>query len=159
VRVGAVPGRAAEWVVLGEDAVAVVAVAVAEDDRLGEEPPGAQRLGGVQEVGRALGAQPVGQGHAAVPARRLPEGGELVDDGVGPAAVDGPQQVVAVQGVGHHRGGAERLEPAPPSLVADQAEHLMAVGDELAGEGDADGAAGPGEQEGGAGSRRSAPPR
>lgn len=45
------------------------------------------------------------------------------------------------------RGGPQGLEPAPAHRVAGQAEHLVAGGDELAGEGDADGAAGAGEQD------------
>jgi hypothetical protein len=44
VRVAGVPGREPERVLLGEQAGAVVAVAVAEDDRLGQEPPGPERL-------------------------------------------------------------------------------------------------------------------
>jgi hypothetical protein len=67
VGVAAVPRRQPEWVLLGEEAWAVVAVAVAKDERLGEEPPGPEDLRGGQQVGGALGAQPVGQGHAAVP--------------------------------------------------------------------------------------------
>jgi hypothetical protein len=95
-------------------------------------------LGGGQQVGRALGAQPVGQGHAAVAQRGLARGGELVDDGVGPVAVDRPQQAVAVGGVGDHRGDPEGLEAAAAGRVAGQAEDLVAVGEELAGDGDPD---------------------
>jgi len=61
----------------------VVAIAVPEDERLGEEPLGAEHFRGGQQVGGAFGAQPVGQRHAAVLARRLLQGGELVDDRVG----------------------------------------------------------------------------
>jgi hypothetical protein len=47
----------------------------------------------------------------------------------------------------HHRPGAEGLQPAGAAAVAGQAEHLVAMGGELAGDGDADGAAGAGEQD------------
>jgi hypothetical protein len=110
-------------------------------------PLGPQLVGGGQQVGGALAAQPVGQGHAAVPGRGLAQGGELVDDGVGPAALHRPHQAVAVQGVGHHRLGPEGLQPAGPGLVAGEAEHPVAAGDELAGEGHPEGAAGPGDQD------------
>jgi hypothetical protein len=102
----------------------VAAVAVAEDDRLGQEPLGPQGLGGGEQVGGALGPQPVGQGHAAVTGRGVAQGSELVDDGV-----------------------AEGVKRAGAGPVAGEAEHLMATGDELAGEWDADGAAGAGEQD------------
>jgi hypothetical protein len=70
-----------------------------------------------------------------------------VDDGVGPVAVDRPQQAVAVEGVGDHRGDPEGLEAAGAGRVAGQAEDLVAVGEELAADGDPDGAGGPDEQD------------
>jgi hypothetical protein len=99
--------------VLGDELVPVIAVAVAEDHRLGDNAAGAQGSGRLQQLSRASGPQQVGLGHVAVAHGGLLEGGELVDDRVGGQGVDRGQQTVAVQGVGHHRpspqAGQQRL--------------------------------------------------
>jgi hypothetical protein len=82
-----------------------------------------------------------------VPGRRLPQRGELVDDRVGVQAVDGAEQAVALQGIRDHGGGAERLDPVRADRVPGQAEHLVAVRHQLAGDGDADRAGCAGEQD------------
>ena len=111
-----------------------------------------------RSAGGALGAQPVGQGHAAVAARRLPEHGELVDDRVGPEAVDRAEQAVAsrasaITGV---TPSASRRRPAPG--IAGQAEHLVAMGDELAVDGVGDGVQPAGHGESGQGDQQAVGP-
>jgi hypothetical protein len=135
-----------ERVSLGEDASAVVAIAVAEHEGLGEEPAGPEQLRSGQQVGGALGAQPVGPRHPAVPERGLPQRRELVDDRVGGQPLHRPQQAVADERVGHDRPRAERPEPGGARRSAGQSEHLVTAREKLAGERDTERAGGAGEQ-------------
>jgi hypothetical protein len=146
VRVVAVASGFPERVSLGEDASAVVAIAVAEHEGLGDEPAGPELLRSGQQVGGALGAQPVGPHHPAVPQRRLLQRRELVDDRVGDQPLHRPQQAVAVERVGHDRPRAERSEPGGARGSAGQSEDLVTAREKSAGERDTERAGGAGEQ-------------
>ena len=69
-----------------------------------------------------------------------------MDDGVGREPIDRAQQPVAVERISDHRPGAEAGEPVGARVAADEAENLVVVGDELAGNRHADRAARAGEQ-------------
>jgi hypothetical protein len=71
VRVGPVTREPAERGLLGEDAGSVIVIAVAEDERLGEEPLGAEGLrGGSRYQGPAAGSR---SAHSSPRAARTPQ--------------------------------------------------------------------------------------
>ncbi|GAB3343042.1 hypothetical protein GCM10027452_14950 [Micromonospora halotolerans] len=119
----------------------------------------ADRPGRREQVGRPGGTQGVRTlerlAHLRGAQRR-----QLVDDRVGPHVPYGGEQVLSIHHVGHHGLGPGVTQPLGVARATADPDHLVAGGDELAGEGPTDGARGAREQNShGWGSLRQVSPR
>ena len=144
--VGQIAGWNAESVAFGEDLIAVVAEAVAEDDRLGHHPLRAKPIRHRQEIGRAFRSQAVRHSHAVCAKRRFAQRGELVDHGIRCQTVHGAEQVITIERVGDHRFRAERSHAIGTGRIANQANDAVPSGDKKTGQRDPEGAAGTGDK-------------
>src|SRR4051794_38816035 len=81
-----------EGLALESQPTALIVVAVAEHHRLGDESSGTQLLSYLKQIGCAEGAQPVRLGHMSVLRRRLLQGRQFGDNGVGPLVSQSPEE-------------------------------------------------------------------
>jgi hypothetical protein len=111
---------------LVEHDVAVVAVAVSEEERLGDEPAGPDEGRRLQQVGGAAVAQLVGPVEVPVHRRRARERRRLVDHRIGAAPLQRGEQAGPVEDVGLDAGGAECPQPSGAALGPRQPDHVVA---------------------------------